>query len=455
MEGEVPVALMALEAMGGLGKTALALELVHRIRDRFPAGVFWLDGFGPEKTTAEHALRKLAAAHPSGRAAMDGGRAITSEDVRRWIEEAPGLGLVVADDIWHAAPLRELRAILPSHFRLFITTRRDDLVQDVAWKTYELLRLSPGDGESLLRKALEVPDATDAGAVEPLRKIVEDLGGHALGLRMAAGRLRREGGLNAAPRFIERLAKSPNPLMHLTLGRGESRDESVEKCFGLSYAALTDAQKVIFRATGAFAPAGDFDAEALMAVAGIEPSDDHARWSAEEDIMGLVPDLLNRDTATQRYSLHTLLGAYALALLQERGEEDEARTRHVHHYQERGDRYTGQYQPERLDPEFSQFLHAFAWLERHTPHRLHEFVFLVSPFMLLRYHRSELRRWLECALESATRADDRLGQANTLQSLGDLAERVGDPESARRYREKADEVDPRKNRGTAEGPQEA
>ncbi|MBN1422560.1 MAG: DUF4062 domain-containing protein, partial [Planctomycetes bacterium] len=42
MEGEAPVALMALEGMGGLGKTALARELCHRVRDGFPGGVFWL-----------------------------------------------------------------------------------------------------------------------------------------------------------------------------------------------------------------------------------------------------------------------------------------------------------------------------------------------------------------------------------------------------------------------------
>ena len=46
-QGPVGIRPAGLTGMGGIGKTQLAVEYVHRQKDNFPDGIFWIDATGP------------------------------------------------------------------------------------------------------------------------------------------------------------------------------------------------------------------------------------------------------------------------------------------------------------------------------------------------------------------------------------------------------------------------
>ena len=148
-------------------------------------------------------------------------------------------------------------------------------------------------------------------------------------------------GLNSVPDYLARL-KHDNPLKSLVLGAGETREESVEKAFAISYEALTDAQKYAFRATSVFAPIASFARNALMTVWGVTIDDDPARFAAEDAITALTPSLLTLEAETGRYTQHGLLRAYAEALAKEAAEWSNFAQRHLAYYEALADYWTGE-----------------------------------------------------------------------------------------------------------------
>jgi tetratricopeptide (TPR) repeat protein len=314
---------------GGIGKTYLAYHLAHLLRDEFPGGVFVVT-LGPEAHSTDLLLARLlpewAQVHPQGRRTDPAD--ITPEHVRRWLADdsvRPGRVLAVLDDMWHDAPARALRDLLPPGSACLITTR--NRAMSLEGKIYDLDRLSHEDACALLTDRLgdlsAYADTTD--------RLIGLLEGHALALEIAAANV-AENGLPHLPTYTGYIAdamQTDNPLGDLTLEHGASeRVKSVEAALQLSYDPLDDRLKARFRALGAFPPETDYAERSVFAVwsakiGGADVEDAPAEKAARADLLTLFRwGLVKRvDGTPDRYRQHALLYAYARALAMRAGEQ--------------------------------------------------------------------------------------------------------------------------------------
>jgi hypothetical protein len=97
------VALQALEGMGGVGKTSLAIELAHRFAADFEA-VWWIDAENP--ALVEEQYRELALAARVVDADVD--VATGASAARTWLRRERGW-LVVFDNAEDPEPVLPLR----------------------------------------------------------------------------------------------------------------------------------------------------------------------------------------------------------------------------------------------------------------------------------------------------------------------------------------------------------
>ena len=329
--------LVVVRGAGGLGKTFLAQHLARSLADAFPGGVLWA-GLGPDARTAENSvppiLMEWASANPHGRS-LDP-QTVSPRLVRTLLADAPGRFLAVLDDAWHLEPVRALRDALPAGTACLITTRHTDIAA-LGGHNVRLNRLAPADGCALLVDRLR---AAGLLAVDPaecpaaLAEIVQLVDGHALALDIAARQIITRGAAYA-PRFAARLRESlagEKPFGMLDLGRGETRDDSLEAAFALSYDTLSAEDQARFRALGVIAPEAAFDTPMVWAVWDVDSADDSALNSAEDSLAALLnAGLLVLTPDGARCEQHMILRTYAAALARRAGEHDPALGRYTRH----------------------------------------------------------------------------------------------------------------------------
>jgi tetratricopeptide (TPR) repeat protein len=245
--GPAPVAITGL---GGVGKTALAAEFVHRYGAYFAGGVFWINCADPAAVAAEVALCGgsdcLALFSAADNLPLD-------EQVKRvqgrWKEPLPRLL------VFDGADEATLRAWRPTSggARVLLTSR------DTSWSpTSEVVEvaldvLGPAESVTLLRAV--VPQLAEADAAA----IAEELGRLPLALRLAADFLAAYPGITAAA-YLGQL-RAPGLLAHPSLtGRGTDwlptgHERDVGRTFALSYDALDATAPIDLLARAALARA--------------------------------------------------------------------------------------------------------------------------------------------------------------------------------------------------------
>ncbi len=329
--------LVVVRGAGGLGKTFLTQHLARNQADAFPGGVLWAS-LGPDARTAENAVLPVlidwASASPRGRS-LDP-KVLSPRLVRTLLADAPGRLLAVLDDAWHLEPVRALRDALPDGTACLITTRHTDIAA-LGGHNLGLNRLAPADGCALLADRLHAAGlAADDhdGCPDALADIVQLVDGHALALDIAARQIITRGPAYA-PRFAERLRESlagEKPFGMLDLGRGETRDDSLEAAFALSYNTLSEVDQARFRALGVIAPDAAFDTKAACAVWGVDSADDATLAGAEDSVAALLnAGLLGLTPDGARCEQHMILRTYAAALARRAEEHDPALGRYTRH----------------------------------------------------------------------------------------------------------------------------
>ncbi|WP_372504497.1 AfsR/SARP family transcriptional regulator [Streptomyces murinus] len=301
-------AVAVVSGMAGVGKSALALQVAHELRERFPDGQLYVNLHGatpgmpplaPVRALAT-LLRDLGVEprnvpeHPDAAAAL----------LRSLL--APARILLVLDDAAYAAQVRPLLPAGPGC--AVIVTSRSPLTTLDGARRFPLTPLTGEDSAALLR-ALSGRPGLDAG-----HALVELTGGLPLALRVVAARL------------VARRALTPDVLASQLAATGgrlrqlEYDDLSVRRSLAVAHDALAAAEReadrdaaLVLRRVGAL-DLPTYGAPLLARLTGID-----AR-RAEAALDRLVDVALLEETAYGRYTPHDLVREFARELAEGEGQ---------------------------------------------------------------------------------------------------------------------------------------
>ncbi|MCP4655162.1 MAG: hypothetical protein GY856_07055, partial [bacterium] len=144
----------AIQGLGGVGKTQLAVEFAYRY-GRYFAGVHWLNAAEPGGLSAEVAACGAAMRLPGWPDELPAQVACTLEAWRRG-----GRRLVVLDNLEDVAAAREWLGRLGGA-RVLLTARRADWPRDIGLRALRLDVFSLDESQAFLREYLDESRATD------------------------------------------------------------------------------------------------------------------------------------------------------------------------------------------------------------------------------------------------------------------------------------------------------
>ena len=289
-------AIVAIDGMGGSGKTSLAVHAAHTAAADFPDGQLHIDlrGFTPGETPMTPAaaldslLRALGTSSDHipddvpGRAAL-------------WRSTLAGRRVLLLLD--NAADAAQVLPLLPaSPGCLVLVTSRERLLDLDGADWLSVGPMSPEDGTLLIEEVLG--RARVAAEPEAAEELVLLCGRLPLALRIVTARLRNR------PRWtlsylVDRLRDETYRLEELSAG-----ERSVAATLQLSYQAMEEGHRTAFRVLGLH-PGADVDAHAAAALLGTDTR------SAETVLERLLDVQLLQQPDIGLYRFHDLVRTFA------------------------------------------------------------------------------------------------------------------------------------------------
>ncbi|GGR67156.1 MULTISPECIES: AfsR/SARP family transcriptional regulator [Streptomyces] len=303
----VVVTVEAIDGLGGVGKTALAVHLGHRLRDRFPDGRIFLHlgGTHPDRTVTTPARALTELLRLIGLDAKELPHD-TDELVALWRATARDRRmLVILDD---AAGSEQVRPLLPgaSPAAVIVTSRRR-LPGLPGVRPVSLDVLPREDAVALFARRLGVRPGTDEADIA---EIVRMCGHLPLAIEIAASRLLARPSWGTAD-LLRQLRTGGAHLAQLHDG-----ERALVPVFDLSYRALSAEQQLVFRRIGLHVGT-EFTPHAVAALTGLSVP------VAGRVLEELLAHHLVSEKSPYRFTIHDLLRDYARSLMEAGGVESE------------------------------------------------------------------------------------------------------------------------------------
>ncbi|MFJ7155450.1 AfsR/SARP family transcriptional regulator [Streptomyces sp. NPDC101118] len=306
---EAGTRILAIDGMGGTGKTSLAVRAAHLLADQYPDGRLHIDlrGYTPGEQPLQPGaviaslLRTLGVPgdelpdDASGRAAL-------------WRTTLMGRRLLLLFD--NASDAAQVRPLLPaSPGCLVLITSRARLVELDGAEWISLGVMSPEDSLALITETLgEERTEREPRAVSDLASLCGHL---PLALRIATARLRNRSRWTVE-HLVGRLCDETRLLDELSSG-----ERSVAATLRLSYQAMDEEHRTAFRLLSLH-PGAEIDVHSAGALLDTDPRD-------AEDLM---EDLLDMHLVQQHelgyYAFHDLVRSFAQSLRNTETAEDDA-----------------------------------------------------------------------------------------------------------------------------------
>ncbi|MFB9336017.1 AfsR/SARP family transcriptional regulator [Actinoplanes octamycinicus] len=288
-------AIVAIDGMAGSGKTTLALHLAALAGDRYPDAHLFADLHGHSEQDPEDPssvllilLRQLGLRADMIPPDLVGRTGLWRTEVaRRRI-------LVVLDNAASSAQLADLLPTSPGSLALVTSRRRLAGLDGV--RSHPLPLLAPDEAITLLGRIAgsRVSDEPDAAA-----QVVRSCGHLPLAVRLAGARL--------AQRHRWRVADLVTRFSEAVLPELVVENRTVVGAFALSYQALSEPARRLFRLLGVY-PGASLAAPAAAALTGLPLRD------AEDLLAELLDARLIEEPEAGVYRLHDLIREYAAAL---------------------------------------------------------------------------------------------------------------------------------------------
>lgn len=294
--------IVTVAGSAGVGKTSLAIEWAHRVRDRFPDGQLYVNlrGFDPDGTPVEagDALRGFLEAFGVGKHRMPATFESQTALYRSLVAESRVL--VVLDN---AKGVEQVRPLLPGSVNsAVIVTSRDDLVGLVVADgalPIPLGLLSPADAHDMLGKRLgQVRVDREPEAAGRIASACAQL---PLALAIVAAR--------AATRPNLPLEDLATELQEFAGGLdgfdGEDASSDIRRVFSWSYSSLPPAEARLFRHLGLH-PGPHISRQSASALIGTPPT-----AATRKLLRSLAKAHLVEEEKSGHFVMHDLLRAYA------------------------------------------------------------------------------------------------------------------------------------------------
>ncbi|MEU6378448.1 tetratricopeptide repeat protein [Streptomyces sp. NPDC046909] len=447
--GPEAVVVAAVSGLGGIGKTALAIEAGYAARGKgwFPGGVLFVDlhGYDEEPVTAEQALEALLRALGTEPEHIPGGvdaRAGLFRSVLAARARERGAVLILADNASSSAQVRPLLPGGGAGHRLLVTSR--GRLPQLGGRLLALGELLPGEAYELLDLALRTARPADSRVTDDSEQAARlaALCGHLpLALQIAAAQLVVDSDKPVAELAAE-LAASRDLLGHLDDG-----ERNVRAAFDLSYQRLPAEQARLLRLL-ALAPGPDVADEVVAVLVGVDDT-------PIQDLEALVRVHLverGRESGRRRWRLHDLVRAFGVGVVTgDAGwmkEGEEARGRVLRFYwrwagaaDDRLRWLPGRSVPARfvdrgqalawLDGERASLVAAVQWANEEA-HRQRAVALAgcLGSYLEWRRYFDDWATVARVALEAAHHAGDRFAEACAWNDLGFALREVGRAEEA-------------------------